>query len=99
MTHFAVFALALAGFALLFVAMARHRQDWLIAERTFATAATLRFAGAALIALGFVVAGGVLGWGYGAVCWFGWLTLAAGLVVAINSNRTRLLRWTRRGRP
>jgi len=99
MTDLAVFVIALTGFALLFLAKPRHQQDWLNARLSSAAGRGLRLAGAALIVASFVIDGLVLGWGYGSVCWFGWLTLAAILVVALNSNRARLLRWVGRDRP
>lgn len=92
MTHAATFLLSLAGFVLLLLAMPRHQADWLRRRLSPALTRALRLSGFAALALAFAVAGAGLGWGYGAVAWFGWLTMTAALVVAANTNRTRIMR-------
>lgn len=79
------------GFALLFAAMPRHQQDWLRRKLPPGQSRACRWGGFALVAIGYVVAGTNLGWGYGALVWLGWLTVAAALVVTLNVNRERLL--------
>ncbi|WP_066521859.1 DUF3325 domain-containing protein [Sphingobium cloacae] len=95
MIHVAIFLLSLAGFALLLLAMTRHQQDWLRRKLPPARGRALRLSGFTALVLAFAVAGVGLGWGYGAVEWFGWLTVAAALVVTINTNRERIVRKVR----
>jgi len=95
MIHPATFLLSLAGFALLVLAMPRHQQDWLRRKLPPIMVSALRLFGFLLLALASAVAGAGLGWGYGAVAWFGWLTMAAALAVAANTNRERILRKVR----
>jgi fatty acid desaturase len=90
MTYAFVFLLSLLGFAMLLLAMARHQQDWIRRKLTSSTTRALRIAGLVALALAFFVACIGLGWGAGAVAWFGWLTVAAAIVVAVNVNRERL---------
>jgi hypothetical protein len=94
MIHVAVFLLSLGGFVLLLVTIARHQQDWLRRKLAPSMSRLLRLSGFIALALAFIIAGAGLGWGYGAVAWFGWLTVAAALVVSANTNRERLM-----GRP
>lgn len=96
MIHAAIVGLSLVGFALLFLAMPRNQQDWLDRKLSPLLARALRRSGFATLGLAFVLAGTGLGWAYGALVWFGWLTLAAALVVAAHSNRERILRTVRR---
>lgn len=96
MIHTVIFLLSLSGFILLLLAMARHQQDWLGRKLSPVISRALRLSGFAALALSFAVAGVDFGWGYGSVAWFGWLTMAAALVVALNVNRERILR---KGRP
>ena len=95
MIHAATFLLSLAGFALLLLAMARHQQDWLCRKLPASRSRGLRLSGFLMLALAFVIAGASFGWGYGAVVWFAWMTVAASLIVAANLNRDRILRWVR----
>jgi predicted benzoate:H+ symporter BenE len=92
MIHASIFVLALGGFVLLLLAMARHQQDWLRRKLPAALGRTLRLSGFAALALAFAVSGVGLGWSYGAVVWFGWLTIAAALIVTTNTNRERIMR-------
>lgn len=87
---------ALLGFALLLLAMARHQQDWLRRKLAPRTGRLLRWSGFASLALAFIVAGLGLGWAYGAVAWFGWLSVAAVLVLIAQTNRERIMRLIRR---
>lgn len=89
------FLLSLTGFALLLLAMPRHQQDWLRRKLSPVLGRTLRLFGLLVLGLAFAVSGVGLGWGYGAVAWFGWLTIAAALVVTINTNRERIMRKVR----
>lgn len=90
MTHVAGFTLSLGGFVLLMLATTRAQQDWLKWKLAPPVGKALRIGGFGLLAAAFVLAGVALGWGYGTVCWCGWMTLAAGLVITANSNRVRL---------
>lgn len=92
MIHFAVAICALLGFMLLLIAMTRHQQDWLRRKLAPRLSALLRWSGFAMLALAFVAAGLGLGWAYGAVVWLGWLSAAAALVLAAQTNRERILR-------
>lgn len=92
MIHTAILTLSLGGFAVLMLAMPRHQQDWLRRKLPLPVSRTLRLTGLAMLALAFVVSAAELGWAYGAVCWLGWLTMAATAIVAANTNRQRLLR-------
>jgi hypothetical protein len=95
MTHVATFLLSLGGFVLLLLVIPRHQQDWLGRKLFPRQRRVLRLAGLAMLALAFIVAGGGLGWAYGAIVWFGWLTMAAALVVTANANRARIMRRVR----
>ena len=99
MIHVAILLLSLGGFASLLLAMPRHQQDWLHGKLGATACNIARRSGFMLLALAFVVAGGGLGWGYGAVAWFGWLSVAAAIVVTANLNRARLLHLARKVRP
>lgn len=95
MIHAATFLLSLGGFALLLLAMPRHQQDWLGRKLSLRLGRFLRLSGFAALAMAFATAGIGLGWDYGTVAWFGWLTIAAALVVAANTNRERIMRKVR----
>ncbi|AXB79070.1 DUF3325 domain-containing protein [Novosphingobium sp. P6W] len=92
MIHLAIALPALLGFALLLMAMARHQQDWLRRKLAPRTSRLLRWSGFAALALAFLIAGLALGWAYGAVVWFGWLSVAAMLVLTAQTNRERILK-------
>lgn len=95
MIHAVVFLLSLAGFASLLLGMARHQQDWLRRKLPPNRCRALRWSGFTALAIAFASAGAGLGWGYGAVAWFGWMTVAAALIVAANLNRDRIVRGAR----
>jgi hypothetical protein len=97
MTHAIVFTGALIGFVLLMVAMPRHQQDWLGRRLPPHLGRVLRVAGLVALTLAFLTAGLRLGWGYGAVSWFGWLTVAAAVIVTVDVQRARILRLMRQG--
>lgn len=99
MIALALFLTSAAGFALLLAAMTRHQRDWLGRKLPDGTSRNLRLGGFALLALGFMIAGGMHGWAYGAVVWFGWLTVGAALAIAANINRERLQRIIGKDRP
>lgn len=82
MIHFLAIILALCGFALLAISMPRHQAN--MAGRKLAPAATrrARVSGYALLLLVFVLDGFAFGAGYGAVAWFGHLSIGAWSVVA-----------------
>lgn len=84
--------LVLAGFMLLLLAMAKHQQDWLGRKLPAKKSTTLRRAGFGAIILAFIANVAGLGWGYGAIAWFGWMTFAALLVVTANCNRIAIQR-------
>lgn len=92
MIHLAIALPAILGFALLLIAMARHQQDWLRRKLTPRTGRMLRWNGFAALGLAFVFAGLGLGWAYGALVWFGWLSVAAALALTAQTNRERILR-------
>lgn len=96
MIHIAACLLSLVGFACLLLAMARHQQDWLRRKLSANESRTLRLSGFTALTLAFAIMGAGLGWGYGAVAWFGWMTVTAALIVAANLNRDRILRRVRR---
>jgi hypothetical protein len=97
--HALIFVLSVLGFALLLASMARHQRDWVHWKLSSRTSRTLGLAGFLLLALGFMVAGMAFGWAYGAVTWFGWLIVGAGLTVTANTNRERLQRMIGQRRP
>lgn len=96
MTHTIVALLALAGFALLLMAMARHQQDWLRRKLPARTSRLLRIGGFGFLTLAFAIAGSGLGWAYGTVAWFGWLSFGAALTLTAQTNRERILARLRR---
>ncbi|WP_232495548.1 DUF3325 domain-containing protein [Novosphingobium kaempferiae] len=91
MIHAVILMLQLAGFSGLLLAFQRHQQEWLRRRLATNTARHLRLGGFLSLAVAYAPAGLVFGWGEGTVIWVGWLTIAAGLVVAINTNRERIL--------
>ncbi|MFT4053381.1 MAG: DUF3325 domain-containing protein [Novosphingobium sp.] len=96
MIHLAIAAPALLGFALLLLAMTRHQQDWLKRKLSPRLSRALRWSGLGMLVLAFVVAGLGMGWAYGSVVWFGWLSVAAALMLTAQTNRERIqraLRW------
>ena len=92
MIHLAIAAPAVSGFALLLLAMARHQQDWLSRKLAPRTSHLLRTGGLSALALAFAAAGLGLGWAYGTLAWFGWLSASAMVVLATQTNRDRILR-------
>ena len=92
MIHLIIALPALLGFVLLLLAMARHQQDWLRRKLSPPKSRALRRSGLGALALAFVVAGFGLGWAYGALVWFGWLSVAAALVLTAQTNRERIQR-------
>ena len=73
------------GFAFLCLAMDRHQRD-LLGRRLSATGShRLRLAGFAMIALALILSIAALGPAYGAVLWFGLLTIGAMPIVALVS--------------
>lgn len=96
MTHFAVLIPAQIGFVLLLSAMARHQQEWLSRKLSRSLSKGLRLCGAALLTLALVSAAAGFGWGSGTVLWCGWLSVAAMVTVALNTNREKILACIRR---
>ncbi|MBY8824032.1 DUF3325 domain-containing protein [Sphingomonas colocasiae] len=78
-------ATAWLGFACLCLAMDRHQRDILGRRLSDSASRRLRLTGFAAIALGLATAIAALGWGYGAVLWFGLLTLGAAPIIALLS--------------
>ncbi len=73
------------GFALLCLAMDRHQRD-LLGRRFSATDShRLRLAGFAMITLALILSIAALGSAYGAVLWFGLITIGAMPIVALVS--------------
>lgn len=91
MTDAAVFLLSLGGFGLLLLAPARHQHDWLRRRLPPRTSYAAKAGGFCLLVAGYAIAAAGQGWGYGAVAWLGWLTVAAGLVLTAHTNRARIL--------
>ncbi len=112
MTDSCVFLLALSGFMSLLWSMRRHQHDWFDGALSHRHSRLLRLCGFGFIAAAFAVAGAGAGggageraavgagavWGYAAVSWFGWLTVAATLAVTAQTNSARLRRIIRRSR-
>lgn len=96
MTHLAVLVPAQIGFVLLLSAMARHQQEWLSRKLSKSLSKSLRVGGIALLALALIGAAAGFGWGFGAVLWSGWLSVAAMVTVALNINREKILARIRR---
>jgi hypothetical protein len=80
MTHVIVLALLLAGFACLSLSMTRHQTQWLAHALPPSQARLLRGLGFLLVAAGLPVAVATLSGSFGAVAWFGHMSLAAGAV-------------------
>lgn len=74
--------LAFGGFVLACAAMQRHQPEIFGARLSPAVSRRLRFGGAALIVLCWLIDGFGYGWGMGAVTALGHLTLAALLAIA-----------------
>ncbi|WP_068079456.1 DUF3325 domain-containing protein [Novosphingobium rosa] len=96
MTHLLTALPCLLGFALLLTAMARHQQDCLKRKLPARASRLLRATGLALLTIGFIIAGLGLGWAYGSVSWFGWLSVGAVLTLTVQTNRERILARLRR---
>lgn len=81
MIHWFAILLALCGFALLAISMPRHQTD--MAGRKLAPAASrrARIGGYALLLAVFLLDGFAFGAAYGAVAWFGHLSIGAWSVV------------------
>jgi hypothetical protein len=73
------------GFAFLCFAMDRHQRDLLGRRLSITDSHRLRLAGFSMIALGLILSIAALGPAYGAVLWFGLLTLGAMPIVALVS--------------
>lgn len=95
MIHAATLLLSLSGFVLLLLALTRHQRDWLGRTLSHGLGRMLRLAGFMSLLMALLVTCVRLGWACGAVTWFGWLSVAAGLVVAGNTGRERILRWAK----
>ncbi|WP_372394715.1 DUF3325 family protein [Azospirillum sp. HJ39] len=80
MTHLLPFALSLAGFAALALAMDRQQHDLFGRPLPKPTARALRTAGSAALLLALGVLVGRQGWGLGLVMFSGHTSLTAGIV-------------------
>lgn len=78
---------ALAGFAALALAMDRHHGEMLHRRLQRAVQVRLRWAGAATIALSYLIMLRALGAIVGSIAWFGVLSLAAAAVLLTISAR------------
>lgn len=96
MIDLAVFLLSIGGFSLLLVCTPARQQDWLGRKLGRTGCRAIRGSGLLLLALAYVGAASGLGFGYGAVAWLGWLTIAAALAVTAHTNRSRILLRRRR---
>ena len=88
MIHILLFLLAFSGFAMLCAARDRHQRDMLGRKLPAGTAARMRRGGLFLLLLAYPVAGLALGWGYGAIEWFGQLSGGALLTVLLLSRQS-----------
>ena len=88
-SHVVVFALCLAGFT--GIALAVERQQEELFGRALSASATrlLRIAGWTGLLMAFAVAVRAQGWAFGSVAWFGHLSLAAGCVFGAMVIRVR----------
>ena len=89
MTHVLVILLAFAGFAALALPMKRHRQAMIGRRLSDREGNLARTGGSLLIAASLVLAMAALGSAYGAIAWFGHLSVAAWAVMALLSWRAR----------
>ncbi|MFT4077390.1 MAG: DUF3325 domain-containing protein [Asticcacaulis sp.] len=94
--HGFVFLCCLTAFGLLLAAMGRHQADWFGAKLPHRLTLTLRGAGFTMLFVAWLIAGLVLGFGYGTIVWCGWMTIAALILIAANINRDILLKWVKR---
>jgi len=92
MIHMLLFLISLCGFTLLLFATARHQQEWLKRKLPVRTALQAKVGGLTLLVLALFVAARGVGWAQAPLFWCGWMSLCAGLVVAAQCNRERLLR-------
>lgn len=93
-SHVVVFALCLAGFTGIALAVERQQEELFGRALSASSTRLLRMAGWAGLLLAFAVAVRAQGWAFGSVAWFGHLSLAAGCVFAAMVVRVR--RRTRR---
>ncbi|ESQ81795.1 DUF3325 family protein [Asticcacaulis benevestitus] len=91
-----IFLLCLGAFALLLAAMSRHQQEWFGAKLARPLSLSLRAGGFGLLFAAWLVAGFTVGFAYGTVVWCGCIAVAALVVIAVNINRDRLLKYLRR---
>ena len=78
--HALVFALCLAGFAGIALAVERQQEELFGHALSVATTRVSRVAGWIGLLFAFAVAVRSQGWAFGSVAWFGHLSLAAGCV-------------------
>lgn len=90
MIHLFAISLAVAGFLLLAISMARHQQDMIGRKLAVAATQRARTGGYALLILVLVLDAAVFGVGYGAVVWFGHLSIGAWSVVGWLAGRAWL---------
>lgn len=89
MSHLPATLLALAGFALIALSMGRHQTAIVGRRLSPSTSRRARVAGYALLALALLLDLAVFGGAYGAVAWWGHLSVGAWSVVAWLTWRTR----------
>ncbi|RIV80920.1 DUF3325 domain-containing protein [Aurantiacibacter xanthus] len=90
MIHLLAIVLSLVGFAALALAMKRHQREVIGRALTDKERHLTRSAGALAIAASLAVAMAAFGAGYGAVAWFGYMSVAAWIVVAALCWHARL---------
>ena len=90
MIHLVLFIVLFVGFATLLSAQPRHQTNWMGRRFSSGVGTVLRWLGLLTLLLAFVISGRVLTWSYGAVVWFGWMTVSAGAVVCLNTGRQHM---------
>lgn len=89
MIHLLAILLALSGFALLAVSMPRHQTDLVGRKLARAASRRVRVGGYALLLAVFLLDGFMSGAAYGAILWFGHLSIGAWGMVAWLCIRAR----------
>ena len=82
MSHLIAIPLALSGFALLALSMQRHQADMAGRKLTPTASRRARVGGFSLLLSAFLLDGLAFGAAYGAIAWFGHLSIGAWSVVA-----------------
>jgi len=83
MIHIVAICASVLGFGCLCTAMARHQKDMLGRTLPSPVQRRIRKAGGALLLVALAIDMAGLGAAYGAVAWFGHLTIGAAMAVAV----------------